>query len=221
MRLAITIERDDARPTFRGISEGMSDKLRMNNAVANAALVPVQRNFRALSQTNRNSFGVRSSFWNRMNSATYADADDSAGYVRMPREVALRYFGGTVMPKKASLLAIPALAAAYGKSPRDFSDLRLAIFTKQGGGKTFALVQNQSQAIRYKRVKGRTKIARGPVSGTVAGSKEKPIVFYWLVPSAAIAPNPEVLPSPEVLGAAVKQGVDGYLRLLARRRKRL
>ncbi len=142
-----------------------------------------------------------------MHEATYADADAAAGYVRMPREVALRYFGGTVTPKKAENLAIPARTEAYNKSPRDMHDLRLAVFA----GGTLALVQAASQKVKWRRSKG--QLRPSPGAETAGG-----LVFYWLVKSATIAGNTAVLPAADVLQAAANSAVASYLRLIMRRR---
>ena len=211
MRILMTIEKDEATPMLRNVQRALSNPKALNRAAAEGVLPLVQGNFRAMAATNQNKFGVRSTFWNQMLSGTYAGADNESGYVAMPAPVALRYFGGTVVAKQSSLLAIPANAQAYGKSPRDFSDLRLQIMGRNKDGElAMALVQNQQQGIRYrKRKDGSTHVIQGAEKG---GD-----VFFWLVPSATIQANKDVLPADDKMGQAAEQGVVDYINLLVRR----
>jgi hypothetical protein len=210
MRAEIFIERDSATPTMRAVSEGLSDRTRLNHAAAEGAVVPIKRNFRKLAQTNHNKLGAPSSgFWQRMQQGTYTDADSTAGYIGMPREVALRYFGGTVVPKVAANLALPARTEAYNKSPRDFTDLRLVVF---GAGGAMALVQTNQQAISYRKTKKGVKVVKGAVKGG--------LVFYWLAKSATIDPDPTVLPDEATLTGAANNSVSDYVDLLKRRASR-
>ena len=211
MIVQLEIERDDLTPWTRAMARKLASKRQMNAAVAQAVAVPIQQNFLSLSSSNRNPFGAKSTFWGLMNAGTKPGADDESGWVAMPEPVALRYFGGTVVPGPGKeRLAIPARSEAYGKSPRDFSDLRLAFF----GGKTLALVQADQQKVKYGR--RRKDGSRGPTSGgTVSGGA----VYFWLVPSATIQPDPSVLPTPEVLSASGVEGLRGYLSHLDGRKR--
>jgi len=203
MRLHLDLIQDEARPEARRIKARALDRNAMGLAVASAMTVPVQRNFRALGVSEHNQFGAPSSgFWQRMNAGVVPGTDGSTAWVRTPREVALRYFGGTVVPKVAKALAIPACAEAYNQSPRAFSDLRFALI----GGKTPALVQAAQQSVRYRTYKktGVTKV----YPGAVKGGK----IYYWLVPSATINPNPAVLPSLEVMKSTALSALQDYLR---------
>lgn len=203
MTFTFNIERDDLTPLVSRLRTRLANKRRMNAEVAGAMLVPIAENFDRLSATNHNAFGAPSTFWALMKTGTRPGADDEFGWVGMPRPVALRYFGGTVYPGDGKKrLAIPAREEAYGKSPRDFSDLRLAFF----GGKTLALVQADQQKIKYGR--RRKDGSRGPTSG---GEVKGGLVFYWLVESATIKGDSSVLPAPDVLKRAAIEGLRGYL----------
>ncbi len=190
---------DRATPLLQELGGRLQDRRRMHKAIATAALPVVERKFVENSSTNRNRFGTRGGFWNRMLSGTYATGDDSSAIIRMPREVALRYFGGTVTPKASKNLAIPARAEAYGKSPRDFSDLRFVMF--RSGAK--ALVQADQSKIGYRKGKRGQTTVRGPERGG--------LVFYWLVTEATITGDRDLLPTPEELADAAIESLRNYL----------
>ena len=208
MIVRFEIERNDLTPWREETARRLANRRQMNKEVADAMAAPIYANFDSLSASNQNAFGAPSTFWARMKVGTQPGADDESGWVGMPAPVALRYFGGTVVPGPGKKrLAIPANAEAYGKSPRDFSDLRLAFF---GGGK-LALVERQQQSVRYggKRKDG----SRAVIPGVEKGGD----IYYWLVESATIAPDPAVLPTPEVLMSAGVDGLRGYLGHLERK----
>lgn len=207
MNFRIDVEQDSATPMLHGMQKGLADRKKTNRAAVEAMLPLVQEHLLHMAQTNHNVFGVRSSFWNDMLSATHTSSDGDAGILSMPSAVHLRAEGGTVVPTEAENLAIPARTEAYGKSPRDFNDLRLIIF----GSGTLALVQQDQQAIKYgrKHKDGSRTITPGEVKGGE--------IYFWLVPEATIEGDPDVLPTEEELGEAAEQGVVDYIGLLSRR----
>jgi hypothetical protein len=174
------------------ISDGMSGRLeraaqilgnrrRLNRAMAEGALPVVQNHFRSLSATNRNPYGARPRFWNRMLSSTKADSTESAAILRMPAEVGFRYRGGTLRPVKAKYLTIPARSESYGKSARDFNDLEPVAFDGPRG-KMLALVQRNQTVI--------TRAKSGKRKGEITKAKEiGGGVYFWLVRSVNIRGN--------------------------------
>lgn len=170
----------------------------MHTAIAQAALPALQKKIRANAATNKNRFGARGGFWNRMLSGTLALGTPDAAVLRMPREMNLRVHGGTVEPKKSKYLAIPNIKQAYGKSPRDFDDLRFIPLWGRGGGG--ALVQREQQKISY----GQKGVRKG---GQLGGQ-----VFYWLKPSVTVNPNPDLIPKEPELMEAAARGIRYYLR---------
>lgn len=186
----ITIDtKDKAAPAVARLASKLGDRTSLHKAIAAGVLIPVQKQFRANAQTNKNKFGARSSFWNRMLSSTIAIGTGDAATVRMPPEMGLRVHGGTVKPKSAKMLAIPAVKEAYGKSPRDFDDLRWAPY---GEG---ALVQREQT--RLTKSGGRTIVGR---------------VFFWLVKSATITGNRALIPSDATILEAVRAKIASYTR---------
>lgn len=197
---------DDTTPFVQRLALALNGGDRLNRAMVNAALPVFQRHFRALAATNRNPYGVRSGFWNRMLSGTKAIANESEAVIRMPREMALRYFGGTVTPKKSKFLAIPARAEAYNKSPRDFSDLRFAILPVGGP----VLIQNEQTRVKFRKGKGGIKTIQGETTG---GG-----VYYWLRRSATIRGDSGVLPTEQEIMTAVRTGLTSYLAFQSRKK---
>jgi hypothetical protein len=195
---------DSATPALEKLAVAFDNSEAMNQAIAEAALPTFQRHFLQKADTNRNKFGARGTFWNRMISSTRATASDHAAIIRMPAELRLRSQGGTVYPKNAQNLAIPNHPDAYGKSPRDFNDLRFIPYAS--GAK--ALVRRAQTKIRV----GKKGIERGP---EVGGE-----VFYWLTPSATINPDPTILPPLDSIQAAARQGLSDYVNLINSRRQR-
>lgn len=172
-----------------GFAAGLKEARRFNAKVAAHALPLFEQNFLRLAGTNRNAFGVRGGFWNRMLSGTKAMATTEAAIIRMPREVRLRHRGGTVRPKVAKYLAIPQAAEAYGKSPRQFDDLRII------------RVGNALLAVRHAAFPGRRDAVR--TVGTV---------LYVLVRSATIQPRADVLPADSAVDAAALAGARAFVR---------
>ena len=200
IRLDVT---DTATPALKKLLTRLKDPRRINKIVAAGALPVVQNRLRENARTNKNKFGARSTFWNRMLSGTTAKGEDDAAVIRMPGEMGLRIHGGTVRPKKSKYLAIPAVKEAYGKSPRDFDDLRFApLFGRGGGG---ALIQREQQRISYRR------------DGTIGrGRKQGGRVFYWLKPSATIQGDKDLVPSEDELIAAGTQALKTFFDLSPR-----
>lgn len=205
--MSTTIQiQDTATIMINGVKTAVLDREKANRAAAEGALPVVQRNFQTLAGTNVNRFGVRGGFWNRMLAGTRAGGDAAAGFVAMPREVALRFFGGTVFPQKGKYLAIPARAEAYGKSPRVFNDLRFIPF--RSGAR--ALVQREQTVLKFGR---KRKDGSRKVSGRQTGGG----VFFWLVPSATIQANRDVIPTDEEMKAGALRGLATYAKTATRR----
>jgi hypothetical protein len=185
---------DTVTPALKRRTLRLSDARARHRAMAEAALPFFQRRFVALASSNRNAFGARSTFWNRMLSGTRATSTLLEAVVSMPREVALRYFGGTVTPKGSKYLTIPARKEYYGKSARQFSDLRFAMI-----GNRMALVQADSQRVSFKG----GKVTRGRKTGGA--------VAYWLVPRANIKGDRSILPSDAEIAERINTSLRRFL----------
>ena len=187
---------DTATPYLAKALREIERKQPINLAVAEGASAVVQGHFAELAVTNRNRFGVRGGFWQRMLLGTKALATDAYGYILMPRAVALRYFGGTVRPTRTEFLALPARAEAYNRSPRDFNDLRF-VRTRRGG----MLIQREQTAF--------SRDGSGDASNR---TKLGGIVMYFLVRSVTIRRDESVLPTMVQLSEAGALAGEGFIR---------
>lgn len=149
------------------------------SAVAAEVARLVQRHLRQRDDSHAHAYpdgGRRSHFWRKAAQAVNWSADAGDITVRVAHQgVRLRYAGEPqgIRPVNAGALAIPANAAAYGRLPSEFTDLRVVVF--KGKGKA-ALV---------------TKPKKGEHLGTV---------MFWLVKKTKpIQADPTVLPPPNVI----------------------
>jgi len=210
--MSTTIDlRDEITPWLDGQLASFSDTAALNRAAAEGALPVFQQHFRGLSASNVNPFGARGGFWGRMLAGTRADATAQAGFIHMPREVALRYFGGTVFPKTKKLLAIPARTEAYGKSPRQFDSLQFVRF-RSGA---MALVQKADTHVALQRGKnkGRVRLAKEGESATHGAGA----VMYWLKPSVTVRGDQGVLPTVDEIRRGAIGGLATYANVTQRR----
>lgn len=201
MSLTIQItQQDGAGPFVAELSEDIQPSTELHRYIADEAHYEVQQRFLALAETNRGVLG-HSGFWNRMLSGTSALADETAAMVRMPREVAQRYFGGTITPQGGkTYLTIPARSEAYGKSARQFNDLRFVPF-RSGAA---ALVQRDQTELTF--------FKSGKRKGQIKDAKETGgAVFFWLVKSVTQRGNSEVLPDDETFAGAIVRGIESFL----------
>lgn len=145
----------------------------------------VQRHLRVRDNSNAHEYpdgGRRSHFWRKAAESVTFSADADNMIVSVTHQgVRLRYAGapeGIQSARSGGSLAIPATGIAYGRLPREFSDLRIVVF--KGKGKA-ALVQK-------------------PREGEYLG-----LVMFWLVKKTKpIQGDPTVLPPANVvLGLAV------------------
>jgi hypothetical protein len=162
---------------------------RLHRVFAAAALPVVQRHLQGNAARNRNAFGARSSFWNRMLAGTTAEATADAAIVRMPREVRARVQGAVIRPGEGKkYLTIPARTESYGRSAREFNDLRFVQFAS--GAKALVRAAQTNLGTRQE-----------------AGGE----VLYWLKSSVTITGDRELLPADEALRDAAVGALAGYL----------
>lgn len=145
----------------------------------------VQRHLRTRDASNAHTYpdgGRRSHFWRKAaESVTFTGDSDGMSVSVTHQGVRLRYAGapeGIKSARAGGSLAIPATGIAYGRLPREFSDLRIVVFK---GKNKAALVQK-------------------PGEGEYLG-----LIMFWLVKKTKpVKGDPTVLPPANVvLGLAV------------------
>lgn len=114
---------DTATPSLTALSRKLRQKERLYKVMAKAVGNLFRDHFKSLSRSNRNTFGAKSSFWDRMRSTVREESTDQVSAISMDRAVALRRFGGIVKPTGSrKFLTIPISAKAYGKKAAEFGD---------------------------------------------------------------------------------------------------
>jgi len=202
MSLTLRINVSDlATPRLARLEEALRDSAALNRYVADAALALTEKAFvRNAAVPNKNAW-PSTGFWTRMLSGTTATADADAATVRMPGEVAQRFFGGTITPKSGkSFLAIPARMEANGKSPLQFDDLH---FVPTGPDRGM-LVQNDKTV--------KAKGARARKDGSFKTEEVGGGVFFWLVKSVIQSADPSVLPDEADYLESALGGINTYLK---------
>jgi hypothetical protein len=157
----------------------------------------------------RNKFGARSSgFWGEiMDSVGQPEVDATSATVTIadPR-INQKVYGGTIKMDDR-LLTIPNRAEAYGRSPRQFTNLK-AIFFKRPKKAVGALVAADDRKFIGPKLPGkRAKFKRD--------DQGRRPVFYWLLREIGPqAPDPNALPSQEKLEAAIADTAEKHLARL-------
>lgn len=201
--IAIISDMDLPRQYVEGIERAVRPNLEMHREISAEAVVIVKQRFAEKGNEPNQHNWPSTGFWQRMIGGTIPLADEESAGVRMPREVAQRFFGGTITPVDNEYLAIPAREEAYGMSPLQFNDLRFVPFASGSA----ALVQRNQQTVGTFK-SGKKKGERNPKT---TGEKIGGGVFYWLVKSVTQRPDETVLPTEEEFTAAARRGINTYM----------
>ena len=189
MSLAVTVDiRDGLSGLMRRAVDSLSEA-KLNKVIGRDILALTQSHFHALDSARANIMGgSRSHYYAKAAQLTRVNTDYAGVIILLINQIGmgLHYHGGTVQPVIAKFLAIPARAEAYGRRPREFSDL-VPITFKSG---TSALVQRLQSGLGKKGA-GKTRGVAAPNKGETQGGG----VFFWLVKSATFEPDPSVIPN--------------------------
>jgi hypothetical protein len=200
-RVSIT---DNATPAVQGlvnrITEGNGIRGGALEAMGARVAMEMQRNFEALPP-NRMFPGRTTNFWKAASRATSHQVEGLGVVVSVNKiGVRQRFYGGTITPQKGKYLTIPARAEAYGKSAREFDNLK---FIKFANG-TAALVEKEAIQVKWGRKKKDGTRNIKSVRETGGG------IMYWLKESVTQVADPTVLPSDEKLTEAAVEGLREY-----------
>jgi len=202
MSLTLTIEaKNYASEQLNGIEAAMQLPQTLHQYIADACTA-ITRGLFAENGVRPNRKGWKpTGFWQRMAAETVAVATNEDATVRMPREVAQRYFGGVLTPTGGKKwLALPAREEANGIAPRDFPGLKFI----PTGPNNAMLVQEDNTV--------RAKGARARKDGSYRTQEIGGGAFYFLVRSVNQQADPSVLPSDEEYLAAARAGFDAYIQ---------
>lgn len=207
--IAIEVHSGDVMAALSRVETGAQFR-QVVNIIGRAGVNHMRDHLRAYNDAHPNAMGwPRSNFFAAAARATnYRLGANSVDLTVSHTGIAQRYYGGEIKPVNAKVLALPAVAEAYGRRPGEFNNLELVGSRKHG---FLALVERQSDAISYgrRRKDGSRKIKQGKKLGGR--------IMYWLVPKVTQKGDPAVLPTPEALGGAIRERMSEYLTLLASR----
>lgn len=166
----------------------------VSGAIGYAAQLQVQAHLRNVDSKRSGTQmpGARSGYYGRAATLTSTETDSKEARVRIAQPgIGLHYYGGTVRPKRAKALTIPAIPAAYGKRAGEFPDLDLVVFGRKGTGKKgkAALVRKRGEALQ---------------------------VVYWLVKKTTHTADKTILPTDEAL---LDQATSTVQRIIERLEK--
>ena len=183
----------DALPWLNRLDADLRSGTRVRKAMGVEAAKTVRTHFRELDRQRHRGFGTRNFYGMAAASTTHEVTADNI-YVVVGGKgsfqggaIAMRYFGGTIRPKKAKALTIPVKgsdAERTGRRASEYDDL--FVVKKDGSG-------------AYKGFLARM---------TAAGMEP----LFWLRTSVTQAADPSVLPTAKDLGQAMGQAADRTIR---------
>jgi hypothetical protein len=189
MDLSITVS-GSAGPTLQRVTEGITHRRPLNARLGKRGEIELREHFRERNaEPNKQGF-PSADFWNRIRKATALSAVDESGATVSISDpaIAQKIYGGTITPKEGKYLTIPAIAAAYGKSPRSINNLEPFVRWINGAPRAFALGIPATTGIS---------------SGKKGESESQGTVFYWLVLSVTQKRDPRALPERSTFFAAL------------------
>jgi hypothetical protein len=198
----INIEiRDLASGQLASIRAALQNRRVIHEAMGTGVAKSLREHFDRRNKTRNKKKWPRQNFWARVSASTSMLSADDTGATVAIADPAIRQkiHGGPITPKEGhKYLVIPAIAAAYGRSPLQRDDLAPMIRRVGGRPRAVALVQRAQSDTR----------TRAETGGTV---------WYWLVKSVTQLPDPAALPADAVLRrAATAAAKDAVAALVAR-----
>ncbi len=118
-----------------------------------------------------------------------------------------RLQGGVILPRNAKYLTLPAIAAAYGRRAREFSNLHFGFAPNPKTGRMqAALLENRATNISFGRQRkdGSRKIT---ATSTTTGSG----VVYWLARKATQKGDLDLLPNAARITAVSEGAIDSLV----------
>jgi hypothetical protein len=174
-----TRQLEDLQRSLRKLSREIESQT-LNQAGVRALAETTREHLRDLDRSRPNALGgKRQNFYGAAAESIAEKADKRGGEIRITHQgFALRLYGGTVKPVKAKALAIPAMAKAYGLSPREpeVPELHARYFA-----------------------------ARKAIGGLFDATGA---VWFWLLPQTDHRPDPTLLPEPEALQTAAAEAMQ-------------
>jgi len=200
--------RDTASPALREALANLTHRQPLLAALGRGLEADLRAHFAAKDARGNRRGWPRQHFWARIRNATvFTGATNDAATVSIADPaIHAHYYGGTIRPKEAKFLAIPARAEAYGIRPSSGLIPGLRFVPTRAGG---MLVQRDFTALRIVKDsrKGREGQLRAKSLGEQGGG-----VFYWLKRFVTVPKDPDALPRPSVLQEKLMARAAEWLR---------
>jgi hypothetical protein len=190
--IAIKVISDTASPAVDKVSRACEPG-QIARKLRDPLLNVVRRHYETLPP-NKNHW-PSTGFWKRASDSTYA-VDDDRGVTITTYQIGVRQrlLGGTIDAFRAKNLSIPNIAEAYGKLPREFSDLVVMPFGR-GQDAPKALVHASD-----------VDFVRNAPDRETADRK----ILFWLRPSVFQSPDPRVLPSDDEIFSVIDEELNAH-----------
>lgn len=212
MNIRIDVSEGSAGPALRALVENVAHRRPLNAALGKRCEVELREHFLKRNQEPNKKGWPRQDFWGRIRKATALAQVDSSGATIAIADPAIdqKVYGGTIKPKEGKYLALPALAAAYGRSPLTFSNLEVLVRWKDGRRRAVALAERRATQLNFvRKKKDGTHVVR---KGAEVGGK----VFYWLVESVTQKKDPKALPTTKTFEDALLEETGFFVQDILR-----
>lgn len=202
----------NATYTLGKLADSLTQRRPLNAALGKRGEVELREHFLQRNQEPNKKGWPAQNFWERIRTSTALLSADESGATVVIADPAFagKTHDHTVTPKEGKYLALPAIAEAYGRSPRTFSNLEPVIRWRDGKRRAVALAERQATQISYG---GKRKDGSRAVKG---GREVGSTVFYWLVESVRMKRDPRALPERAKMEAALREEAGFFLAEFAR-----
>jgi len=203
--IAIKIDiSDQATPVIRAIGRAVRPDS-LNPIVGRSAVNTFREHLFGVDRARPNALGgSRTHFYAAAARGTHFDVLPD-GVMLSVNQVGIRQrvVGGTITPKKAKYLTIPARAEAHGKRASEFNDL-VVVFG--AGGRPVALARASQSLIGHKRDKVTGHVTGATKRGSAGGE-----ILFWLRKSVTQQADPSVVPYMELVAQRIGRDVEQHI----------
>lgn len=205
---------DHATPILRALTRELTDLSGLNAYLASTAEQGTRKYIRAAAaqrHTTAERLGAApTNYLSKNAELTESRYDATSATITVHGAIFQRVNGDvTVKARRSKWLTIPANAAAYGKSAREFNDLRVQFFGK--GLMGLVKAEQSDVGTRARAGFSNDRDVAGRTSAPLK-SAARPEVYYWLKKSVVLPQDRGLLPSVEQYTQGAEVAARSYLR---------